>query len=66
LNALYFATHDIKRLPGWNHSFPVGHYWRVPHLLSTSTMEATPDQLEDAAISLTNSLAARVVVTTLV
>ena len=29
LNALYFATYQLPRLPGWNQTFTVGHYWRA-------------------------------------
>jgi len=28
LNALYFATHHMKRPRGWTHPLPVGRYWR--------------------------------------
>jgi integrase len=28
LNALYFATHQMKRPRGWNHPLSIGHYWR--------------------------------------
>ena len=28
INALYFATHQMKRPRGWCHQFPVGRYWR--------------------------------------
>ena len=28
LNALYFATHGMKRPRGWEHALPVGRYWR--------------------------------------
>lgn len=28
INALYFATHQMKRPRGWNHPFPIGRYWR--------------------------------------
>jgi hypothetical protein len=28
LNALYFATHNMKRPRGWNRPAPVGRYWR--------------------------------------
>jgi hypothetical protein len=28
INALYFATHRMKRPKGWNHPFPVGRFWR--------------------------------------
>lgn len=29
INALYFATHKMKRPRGWNDSIPVGRYWRT-------------------------------------
>ncbi len=29
LNALYFATHQMKRPRGWKEPFPVGRYWRA-------------------------------------
>jgi hypothetical protein len=29
LNALYFATYQLKRPRGWMQSFTVGHYWRA-------------------------------------
>ena len=29
LNALYFATYQLKRPRGWKLPFPVGHYWRA-------------------------------------
>jgi integrase len=29
VKALYFATHQMKRLRGWNSPFPVGRYWRA-------------------------------------
>ncbi len=29
INALYFATHKMKRPRGWNHPIPVGRYWRA-------------------------------------
>jgi integrase len=29
LNALYFATHRVRRPKGWHESFPVGRYWRA-------------------------------------
>ena len=29
LNALYFATHQMKRPRGWDAPFPVGRYWRA-------------------------------------
>lgn len=29
LNALYFATHRMRRPKGWNESVPVGRYWRA-------------------------------------
>ncbi|MEZ6063352.1 MAG: hypothetical protein R3C19_23650 [Planctomycetaceae bacterium] len=29
LNALYFATHRMKRPRGWKHPFPIGRYWRA-------------------------------------
>ena len=28
MNALYFATYQMKRPRGWNHPFTIGHYWR--------------------------------------
>jgi integrase len=28
INALYFATHQIKRPRGWSHPYPIGRYWR--------------------------------------
>jgi hypothetical protein len=28
LNALYFATHQMRRPRGWNHPFAIGRYWR--------------------------------------
>ncbi len=28
INALYFATHQMKHPRGWSHPFPVGRYWR--------------------------------------
>jgi len=28
INALYFATHKMKRPRGWNLPIPVGRYWR--------------------------------------
>ena len=28
INSLYFATHRMKRPRGWNHTIPVGRYWR--------------------------------------
>ncbi len=28
INALYFATHRMKRPRGWNRALPVGQYWR--------------------------------------
>ena len=28
INALYFATHEMKRPRAWSHPFPVGRYWR--------------------------------------
>jgi integrase len=29
LNALYFATHQMRRPRGWNHPLPIGRYWRA-------------------------------------
>jgi hypothetical protein len=29
LNALYFATYQLKRPRGWKQPFTVGHYWRA-------------------------------------
>lgn len=29
LNALYFATHQMKRPRGWKQSYPTGRYWRA-------------------------------------
>jgi hypothetical protein len=29
INALYFATHMMKRPRGWNLPIPVGRYWRA-------------------------------------
>lgn len=29
LNALYFATHQLRRPRGWNEELPVGKYWRA-------------------------------------
>ena len=29
LNALYFATYQMKRPRGWKQHLPVGHYWRA-------------------------------------
>ena len=29
LNALYFATYELKRPRGWKQPFTVGHYWRA-------------------------------------
>ena len=29
LNALYFATYELKRPRGWKQSLTVGHYWRA-------------------------------------
>lgn len=29
INALYFATYNMKRPRGWNSVFTVGHYWRA-------------------------------------
>jgi integrase len=29
INALYFATHQMRRPRGWNHSFAIGRYWRA-------------------------------------
>ena len=28
INALYFATHEMKRPKGWTHPLPIGRYWR--------------------------------------
>jgi hypothetical protein len=28
INALYFATHRMKRPRGWSYAFPIGRYWR--------------------------------------
>ena len=28
INALYFATHQMRRPRGWSHQLPVGRYWR--------------------------------------
>src|SRR3954467_12202083 len=33
INALYFATHQMKRPRGWDSSFPVGRYWRCALVL---------------------------------
>ena len=33
INALYFATHRMKRPRGWNLSAPVGRYWRCAIVL---------------------------------
>ncbi len=33
INALYFATHQMKRPRGWNHPFSVGQYWRCALVL---------------------------------
>lgn len=32
LNALYFATHQMKRPRGWQNNLPVGSYWRAAPL----------------------------------
>ena len=37
LNALYFATHYMKRPRGWSHPLPIGRYWRCA-LSFSSTM----------------------------
>ena len=29
INALYFATHQLKRPKGWDQPFPVGKFWRA-------------------------------------
>ena len=29
INALYFATHQMRRPRGWNEAWPVGKYWRA-------------------------------------
>ena len=29
LNAIYFATYELKRPRGWNQALTVGHYWRA-------------------------------------
>jgi hypothetical protein len=29
INALYFATHQMKLPRGWDSQFPVGRYWRA-------------------------------------
>ena len=29
INALYFATHQMRRPRGWDNSIPVGRYWRA-------------------------------------
>jgi hypothetical protein len=29
INALYFATHQMKQPRGWDSPFPVGRYWRA-------------------------------------
>src|SRR5262245_29420455 len=29
INALYYATHQMKRPRGWDSPFPVGRYWRA-------------------------------------
>ena len=33
LNALYFATHSMRRPHGWDRSIPVGRYWRCALVL---------------------------------
>lgn len=33
INALYFATHQMKRPRGWDSPFPVGRYWRAALLV---------------------------------
>src|SRR5262249_14252816 len=33
INALYFATHMMKRPRGWDLSIPVGRYWRAALVL---------------------------------
>jgi hypothetical protein len=49
LNALYFATHRMKRPRGWDAPFTVGHYWRCALVLffnygmDTGTLWATLD-----------------------
>jgi hypothetical protein len=37
INALYFATHQMKRPRGWDSSFPVRRYWRCALALSLTT-----------------------------
>jgi hypothetical protein len=37
LNALYFATHELRRPRGWTNSVAVGRYWRAA-LVVFSTM----------------------------
>jgi integrase len=33
INALYFATHQMKRPRGWNSQLPLGRYWRAALVL---------------------------------
>jgi integrase len=33
INALYFATHSMRRPRGWQHPIPVGRYWRAALVL---------------------------------
>ena len=33
LNALYFATHEMKRPRGWDRPMPIGRYWRSASVL---------------------------------
>lgn len=38
INALYFATHRMKRPRGWNGPFAVGRYWRAAVVLLSITV----------------------------
>ena len=61
INALYFATHQMKRPRGWDGPIPIGRYWRSRAGRVLQLRRRHRHRLEIRALPRADPLAARVV-----
>jgi hypothetical protein len=59
INALYFATHQMKRPRGWDSLFPMGRYWRAALVVFFNYGVDTGTVWKSAPFPRADSLAAR-------
>jgi hypothetical protein len=65
INALYFATHQMRRPKGWNLPVGIGRYWRAALVMFFKLWSRYRDGMEDVTVSRADSVAARIVATSI-